>query len=320
MSPFKVTGLCLSLLALSGCGGDAEPPQSPPPTATLTHAERLPPVELKIPGVGSDSVEVATLPVVATDEATQAASNTEPDSASKDPLPVPTLDIPRPLLLSDAVHTRFRSLLQGPSAMPILDAVFYPLGWSTDGKFAYAIEPPDEAIGSYFLNVYIQDLVTDKILWKDEYQSEPESNKGIQSFAAYWMANETAMNARLKQYGIDQTHENALLGGPVHYNDDLIRYEVKKTLKEQADFGNLAMVTQYQVDVISKDRGQKSVHKETYTKHLSVLDVDVLGYIRGKDPERAALLIAGVRRGWEGPPHVTWFKIVGTNLRRGFKK
>ena len=318
MSPFKISGICLSLLVLSGCGNDPEPEKSLPPLVVDT-AERFAPVELKIPGVGGDEVvaEKGDVTVMALPDQ---SIPTEDAAADKPAGPVTSVDIPRPLLLSEVVHTRFSNLLQGTSELPIIDAVFYPLGWSKDGKFAYAIEPPDEAVGSYFLNVYVQDLVTDKVLWQDKYQSPAESDAGFRSFAAYWMAKESDIKARLNKYGIELMQEGVLFAGPINYKDDQIKYQVQKKLKAQPNFGNVAMVSEYQIEVASTTRGKKSVHKETYKAPLSVLDVDVIGYLRGDDPERVAILVGGVKRGWEGPPHVTWFKVIGTNLRRGFKK
>lgn len=333
MSPFKISGICLSLFVLSGCGGDSESEQVVAPPV-IDKTERLAPIELKIPGVGEDVPEDATVLKIPGGDTTASDGEAETQKAGSgssvpantkavqatDKEVVPTIDIPRPLLLSDVVHSRFSNLLQGPSEMPIIDAVFYPLGWSKDGKLAYAIAPPDEAVGSYFLNVYIQDLVTDKILWKDEYQSPPESNQGYRSFAAYWMAKAAGIQARFAKLGIEPTKEVVLFAGPINAGNDQITYSVKKKLKAQPDFGNLAMVSEYQVEVASSLRGSKTVHKEKLKSPLSVLDLDVIGYMRSDDPERVALLVGGVKRGWEGPPHVTWFKVIGANMKRGFKQ
>lgn len=316
MTSFQLSAITLSALLVVGCS-EEQPPQNTTTPVTL-NADDTKEVSLKIPGVGDEadvpqlkvddngvikgSIERATVPVV-----TEDASN------------LPIDGIPRPLLLSDVVHNRFSNLMQGPSELPILDAEFYPLGWSTDGKFAYAIEPPDEAVGSYFLNVYIQDLVTDKIIWQDKYQSEPESTTGIQNFADYWQANQSKMDAQFKKYGIKKIDDTVLFAGSINTDDDRLDYVVQKKLKGQPDLGNIALVTEYQVMVTSDKLGRKTVHKEQYKTPIRILDVDVIGYLRGDDKKRVALLIAGVRRGWEGPPHTTWFKVVGTNLRSGFK-
>ena len=316
MSTFQLGAITLAALLVAGCS-EEQPPQNTTAPVTL-EIENTAKVPLKIPGVGDES-DVAEL---ATDEAGVVKGTIErevpvdPDTGDS----VPTIETPNPLLLSSVVRNRFSNLLQGPAGARILDAVFYPLGWSADGKFAYAIEPPDEAAGIYFLNVYIQDLVTDKILWQDKFQSEAETTTGILSFAAYWQANQSAMEARFKKHGINQTNDSVLFAGAINNKEDRIDYLAKKKLKGVPDLGNIAVVTEYQVLVTSEKLGSKTVHKEQPKQIARILDVDVLGYLRGEDQERVALLIAGVSRGWEGPPHVTWFKVVGTNLKRGFKK
>ena len=318
MTPLQLSSIVLSTILITACS-EEQPPQSQTTPMTLD-TEDTKSVTLEIPSVGDEKPDVVELETdgngLVTGSIERSDVPVEPEAGDS----VPTIDIPRPLLLSTAVHNRFSSFLQGPAGAEILDAVFYPLGWSTDGKIAYAIEPPDEAVGSYFLNIYIQDLVTDKILWQKKYQSEPESTTAIASFAAYWQANHSKLEEKLKQYGIKQTTENALFAGAINHQDDRIDYVVKKKLKAQADLGNLAMVTEYQVQVTSENHGRKTVHKEKLKNLAGVLDVDVIGYLRNEDPERVALLVAGVRRGWEGPPHTTWFKVIGTNLRVGFKK
>lgn len=314
MTLFQLSAITLSALLVASCSDEP----APQPTAPLTlNAEASKAVSLNIPRVGDETVVA---------ELTTDASGVVTGSIERDVPSVPEASAngsgasgPRPLLLSGVIRNRFSNLLPESDSIEFLEAGFYPLGWSVDGKFAYAVEPPDEAVGAYLLNVYIQDLVTDEILWQDKYQSKPETNTGIQSFAAYWQANQSAMQARLKKFGIKQDIESVLFAGVINNKDDRIDYVVKKTLKGQPDLGNLALVTNYQVQVTSEKLGSKIVHKQEFKK-ARVLDVDVVGYLRGDDEQRAALLIAGVSRGWEGPPHVTWFKVVGTNLNGGFKQ
>jgi len=317
MTLFQLSAITLSALLIAGCS-EEQPPKNTTKPVTLD-AESTQEVRLKIPGV-DDQSDVSQLQADASGVISGSIERAEIPVDSETAGAVSGAETPRPLLLGNVVRNRFSNLLQGPAGAEILDAAFYPLGWSADGKFAYAVEPPDEAVGSYFLNVYIQDLVTDKIIWKDEYQSKPESDTGPQSFAEYWQAKQATVEAQLKKNGVKQVYDSALFAGSISADDDRLDYVVKKKLKGQPDLGNLAMVTEYQVEVTSDKFGRKTVHKELYKKPISVLDVDVIGYLRGQDKKRVALLIAGVRRGWEGPPHTTWFKVVGTNLRSGFKK
>ncbi len=318
MSVIKYTAISLSLLLLAGCSDDQAAKTVVPPV--IKDAERLAPVSLQIPGVGGGPT---TTQVMATDNST--ANNVEtieraiPAEDAGLGSVVPTVDAPLPLLLSDVVQRRFSNPQSGSNVIPMLEAIFYPLGWSADGKFAYAVEPPDEAAGIYMLNIYIQDLVTDKVLWKQEYKSNPGSTTDAKSFAAYWGAGGKLVQNQFKKYGIVESKQTDLMGGPIGVGNDRLTYQVQKTVKAQPEYGNTEMVTAYQVMVKSDTHGSKVVHKETYKKPISVTDVDVIGYLQGSDSERVALLVSGVRLGWEGPPHVTWFKVIGTNLRRGFK-
>ena len=219
MRVIKYTAIGLSLLLLASCSDDPDVKTVTAPV--IEEADRLAPIALQIPGVGTSTAD-------------STVENIEPIERSVPPVTeelgevVPTIDAPVPLLLSDLVQQRFAVFQSGENAIPILNAVFYPLGWSTDGKFAYAIEPPDEAVGSYFLNVYIQDLVTDKLLWKQNYQSEPESTVGPQSFAAYWAENEKTIKAQFAKYSIVESEQTDLMTGPIPYQSDRLHTKCRK--------------------------------------------------------------------------------------------
>ncbi|RVU83658.1 hypothetical protein EOL70_15130 [Leucothrix sargassi] len=319
MRGIKYTAVSVALLLLVACSDEPEDTTASAPV--IEEADRLAPVALKIPGVDGDApVAPPSLPVPEElPDTNDTIERSIPPVAEEEGEVVPTIDAPLPLLLSDVVGRRFANLASENNGLPMLNAVFYPLGWSVDGKFAYAVEPPAEASDSYFLNIYIQDLVTDKILWKQEYRSDPASADAIGSFAAYWAAADKVITSQFEKYAISEVEQANLMAGPIGFENDQLTYEVNKTRKPQADFGNANMVTNYDVRVRSAVRGSKQVHKETFAKPINVLDLDVIGYMQGSDPERIALLVSGVRRGWEGPPNVTWFKVIGTNLRRGFK-
>jgi hypothetical protein len=64
----------------------------------------------------------------------------------------------------------------------LLREKFYPIGWSKDGKFAFLVEPPDEACGCYFAHLVIQDLLTDKILWERKYEGEEAVEETLQNY------------------------------------------------------------------------------------------------------------------------------------------
>ena len=92
---------------------------------------------------------------------------------------------------------------------------FYPIGWSRDGKFAYYIEPVDEACGCYFGELIIQDLRTDKTLWP--FKNDPQERVDAQGapidddLRKLWKRNEKMFVDKLREHKIDQVARFALM-------------------------------------------------------------------------------------------------------------
>src|SRR6185503_11701624 len=83
---------------------------------------------------------------------------------------------------------------------------FYPIGWSKDGKFAYYLEPVDEACGCYFGKLVIVDLKNDAVLWQFDYTSEDDEGRDLKkpkSLAALWAANRKLFSSKLNENKIE---------------------------------------------------------------------------------------------------------------------
>lgn len=80
---------------------------------------------------------------------------------------------PGELKLERSIKKRFRSYYRQRPGEQLMPETFYPVGWSRDGKFAYYLEPVDEACDCYFAKLFILDLKTDRVLWSFNYSSEP---------------------------------------------------------------------------------------------------------------------------------------------------
>ena len=80
---------------------------------------------------------------------------------------------PRPVSVDRFARRTFKQFYGPQEYNRLYVDGFYPIGWSRDGKFAYYIEPVDEACGCYFAELIIQDLRTDKIVW--HFKNDPES-------------------------------------------------------------------------------------------------------------------------------------------------
>lgn len=207
-------------------------------------------------------------------------------------------------------------------ATQLLFSGFYPIGWSRDGKFAYISEPPDEACGCYLLRVVIQDLKTDKILWSHNYVSaEPETAlvKSTKSTAAedlqqFWHINAKVLQKKFRQYGIQQSGPLTLKTGTIADGDDKLRFHIETKKSDDDD-----MLTYVRLDVISQSRGKKTVYEKDRGSASGYYAASAIGWLPSPYERRIAVVLAEVRRGWEGPPHVISYRLIGASLSAGFK-
>ena len=118
------------------------------------------------------------------------------------------LEFPVLLDMSQDISKNFRDFEKDMADLEFLEDKFYPIGWSKDGKFAYFVEPADEACGCYFGTFVIQDLKTDKVLWQHRHVSDEMGSvgdervyhpgtKGILGF------KECGICKKLKAFGIE---------------------------------------------------------------------------------------------------------------------
>ncbi|HKX82651.1 MAG TPA: hypothetical protein VJL58_00395 [Pyrinomonadaceae bacterium] len=214
----------------------------------------------------------------------------------------------------------------GPEAYQKLEvAGFYPIGWSRDGKFAYYVEPVDEACGCYFAELYILDLKTDKELWK--FKNDPESRVDANgaplddNLQKLWKRNQRLFNKKLSEYGIVPITRFASLGN--NFSSGGRSYSVKLIApKEHDDEFGYDHVRSVNLALSSPALGTKTVYSadEKGERFLSPLDVAVAGVLKSPFENRMAIVMMSVHRGWEGPPHTVGFQAAGADLVSGFKK
>ncbi len=201
-----------------------------------------------------------------------------------------------------------------------LYASFLPIGWSTSGKFAYALEPPDEACGCYFFELHIFDVITNKDWFTWQYSDE---NKGVKSGTStidtVWAQMKIFFYKKLIQAGIGQQKKIELMKDLFTNNVDFI--SITKKI-ETIDYGE--MVKEY--TIIKKEKNKKYINKLGdiiyYKKYASwekerkiwtsyVIDVNTVGYIKSPFTNHHILLHNVMHRGWEGSPHVFHIEVSG---------
>lgn len=223
---------------------------------------------------------------------------------------------PAQLKLDKTIKRRFAEYYGTAEWMTLLVEKFHPIGWSKDGKFAYFLEPPDEACGCYFAKVVIQDLRSDKILWQYDYEGDPEKTESINTF---WRTHGKMISEKLRAHDIVPVKGGVFSGRRINFGGDLLTPKLKiKKDKDSNAFGQISNVT---LELRSQRKGKKIVYEQHYPldDYGALLDADVLGFLQSPFEARGALLVIEIERGWEGPPHVTRTRVVGTSLVTGFQ-
>lgn len=192
---------------------------------------------------------------------------------------------------------------------------FYPLGWSTDGKkLAYGIKHSKEDTSSTVVSVFIQDLVSDKIIWK----LKKSSSQKDPSFAHFWRNNHQPILTAFARYKITLGSNGLTLNTTgLTYGANTFSYTVKA---KQASDGH---IQSYRVLLNSNGKGSKEISKAHFKrvdlqqgKYGSKEKIAVIGYFQGADKARVATLLGLMERGKEGMK-VMRYNIIGASLKYG---
>ncbi len=226
-----------------------------------------------------------------------------------------SLALPKALNLEKSAFLALSDYTSGIKGVPFIYNNFYPLGYSDDGKIAYIKEYDTDPADLVQIETFIQDLVNDKIIWKDEYRVEENlSNIDMKSF---WKERATKIQAKLKEYGI-KPFENAVFkpNSYIYKNNQYSLWSKSKS-SFRKDWG-MKFLESSTITLGTKNLGEKIIDSKTY-KDEQILARKAIGFIPLGNSDRVAVVVANVQRGWEGPPHNLSYDIVGASLRVGFK-
>lgn len=203
--------------------------------------------------------------------------------------------------------------------MALITASLYPLGWSRDGKFAYYLEPPDEECGCYFAELVIQDMRTDKVMWRKKYSSENLDQPDSMTLEKYWRSMRKLFEAKLNYYHIEPQKKFDLLFPSSKYNGDVLTPKIAVNITTDDVFEVNGTVV---LKLHSDKKGAKTLYKKIYRKNETsgFRAAEVSGMLQSPFGPRVAVVVVETIRGWEGPPHITSLRIVGSDLTTGFRK
>ena len=201
---------------------------------------------------------------------------------------------------------------------------FYPIGWSRDGKFAYYIEPVDEACGCYFAELVILDTRTDTAVWhfKNDWEKHVDAEGAPieDDIRKLWKRNEKMFVEKLREYRIVQAPGFSLL--PATFRSIGKSYTARLNAVRANDPDGNRRVRKLDLELRSPTLGKKSLYSKEYMGDdlwVSPLYSAVVGAFKSPYENRIAVLLLNVQRGWEGPPHTVDVQLVGADLAKGFR-
>ncbi len=228
---------------------------------------------------------------------------------------VETLALPKALNLEKSAFPLLEEYSSGIEGVPFIYNNFYPLGYNSDGKFAYIKEYDTDPADMVLIRTFVQDLVTDKILWEDEFKFEGDiSTIGFKDF---WVSKSALISKKIKEYGIKPFKNIKFEPNSYRYNNNFYSLDAmsKSTFRKDWDMEFLDSST---IMLSAKGKGSKVIDTQHYKKSY-LLARRAIGFIPLGGNDRIAVVVANVQRGWEGPPHNLSYDIVGASLKVGFK-
>lgn len=182
---------------------------------------------------------------------------------------------------------------------------FHPIGWSKDGKFAYA-QFHDSYVDGLTIDVIIQDMTTDKVIWKKErYNLEGEDL----DYVGLWNKVKSSTEKMLATYDI-------LLDQKIDYRKDSWH-----RINGQAYKFALTLDKKIQIDCRAKGLGEKTIFKQAISEEdfeYSEMGASVRGIIKSPYEDRVLVLYLISEKGFEFARD-EYFALVGCHLTKGFK-
>lgn len=200
---------------------------------------------------------------------------------------------------------------------------FLPIGWSIDDKyFAFATQPENEAIGGYDLNLFIQNMQNDAIVWQWKYNEHKKTNwneKTREDIVTVWNKNMELFSLKLNEYQIDQNeNNNQIIEFPIKVNERTYTVRNDKFGRENTSFG-IYEIGSESIAINGENLGSKNIYKKSYDKYEMLLNSKIIGGLLSHNKERIAIIKINEKRGWEGPPNVLSVQLIGCHLNGGFK-
>ncbi|MCF6241845.1 MAG: hypothetical protein L3J74_10940 [Bacteroidales bacterium] len=190
---------------------------------------------------------------------------------------------------------------------------FYPIGWSKDGKFAYITEPADEGSGLYLFELVVFDAVNNKNVWSWKPEEREEG-----SLSSTWKNNYALFKKKLNEYQIEQEDNIELKKGKTSFKGNEYQIVLDTKTETDPDFG-FDMIKEIKITINSPELGTKEIYQSKTDEYSMYIGAFVPGYILSPYNGRIVVLCQLEQAGYEGPPNIVFFQLIGSDLLLGFK-
>jgi len=236
-------------------------------------------------------------------------------------------------LEQNRAYLRLRGLAaesgETPRPNELMEGAFIPLGWGGERIFAYLLLPANEARDCAWAELRIQNLSTDKTLYSKEFElcSPSPTSSGedrLTLLRRLEKLHQPAIGKELARFGIGPRQRPQMREFPIPAAAGPVEYLLETCRGSAPDFSRDDLfVTRWKLHLVlnrnRKDSQSKTVCSEKHREFTGIYDIRVLGYFLSPRSTRTAILIARLIRGWEGPPSVIGFQVVGASLKKGWK-
>lgn len=186
---------------------------------------------------------------------------------------------------------------------------FHPIGWSKDGKFAYA-KFFDSYADGLTLVVVVQDVTSDKVIWsKEVYALGEDGEEQNLDHKGLWNKVKNSLEKALITYKISPNQS-------IDY-----RKESWHRINGQAYKFALTTNKKIQIDCRAKGLGEKNIYQQKISEtdfEYSEIGASVKGIIKSPYEDRVLVLYLISQKGFEFATDES-FDLVGCHLTKGFK-
>ncbi len=193
----------------------------------------------------------------------------------------------------------------------MIDKLF-PIGWSEDGNFAFIVEPAVEGLDVYVFEMYVINLISGDTLW--HWTTPPDQDLVREEV---WKNNYNQFKTILNKYHVIQDKKPQLLAPYFTYQGDDFSIEMQTDFRKEPGYG-FEPVGHTRIIIRSPQRGVKVAYDKDLPKNSIIISQTIAGVLISPLNDKIAIILQQERPGYEGPPNVITFQIIGTSLGAGW--